>query len=317
MFLNNTTATTGRSWYFNSYSNGNLYVGNTTAGDIFNFLSTGAATFSGALSGTSATFTTTSTNTESGQIKIAVAGANQQTLHIGYNTTSDYAYLNAYKAGIGYKSIALNPDGGNVLIGTTTDNGSKLQVTGAATFSGSVTATGGIAIGTSSTITQTSNIYGTYASESLNSSAGNFAYTTYLNGATGGGFSIAAEGSAGGTFATGTSGYAGVLSRTGAYSLQFATNGIVRQTIASTGAATFSGALSGTSATFSLASTGSGAVLNIGNVGSGVFGGLGITDGGTYPLKIWGSELQFLTGSSATRLTISSTGALLLVGMLK
>ena len=47
LFLNNTTTTTGRSWYFNSYSNGSLYAGNTTAGDIFNFSSTGAATFSG------------------------------------------------------------------------------------------------------------------------------------------------------------------------------------------------------------------------------------------------------------------------------
>ena len=65
---------------------------------------------------------------------------------------------------------------------------------------------------------------------------------------------------------------------------------------------------------FSLASTGRGAVLNVGNVGSGVFGGLAIADGGTYPMKIWGSELQFLTGSSifgsaTTRLTISNTGA--------
>jgi hypothetical protein len=46
LFLNNTTATTGRSWYLNSFSNGNLYIGNTTAGDIFNFSSAGAATFS-------------------------------------------------------------------------------------------------------------------------------------------------------------------------------------------------------------------------------------------------------------------------------
>ena len=59
LFLNNTTATTGRSWYFNSYSNGNLYVGNTTAGDIFNFSSAGVATFSGALNGTSASFSST------------------------------------------------------------------------------------------------------------------------------------------------------------------------------------------------------------------------------------------------------------------
>ena len=52
LFLNNTTATTGRSWYFNSYSNGNLYIGNTTAGDIFNFSSAGAATFSSTITGT-------------------------------------------------------------------------------------------------------------------------------------------------------------------------------------------------------------------------------------------------------------------------
>jgi len=56
LFLNNTTATTGRSWYLNSYSNGSLYIGNATAGDIFNFSSTGVATFSAALGGTSATF---------------------------------------------------------------------------------------------------------------------------------------------------------------------------------------------------------------------------------------------------------------------
>lgn len=39
-------------------------------------------------------------------------------------------------------NLLLQPSGGNVLIGTTTDNGAKLQVTGAATFSSSVTATG-------------------------------------------------------------------------------------------------------------------------------------------------------------------------------
>ena len=38
---------------------------------------------------------------------------------------------------------AIFESGGNVLIGTTTDNGAKLQVNGAATFSGSVTATNG------------------------------------------------------------------------------------------------------------------------------------------------------------------------------
>jgi hypothetical protein len=78
----------------------------------------------------------TSTSSETAQIRIIKSGANEQTLHIGYNTTSDYAYLNAYKAGIGYKPISLNPDGGNTLIGTTTDSGQKLQVDGAGRFFG-------------------------------------------------------------------------------------------------------------------------------------------------------------------------------------
>ena len=86
----------------------------------------------------------TSANTESGQIKIIKTGANEQTLHIGYNTTSDYAYLNAYKAGLGYKPIALNPDGGNVLIGTATDAGYKLDVNGTGRFTSTLLASGAI-----------------------------------------------------------------------------------------------------------------------------------------------------------------------------
>jgi hypothetical protein len=53
LFLTNTTTTTGRSWYLNSYSNGNLYIGNGTAGDIFNFSSSGVATFSSNITTTS------------------------------------------------------------------------------------------------------------------------------------------------------------------------------------------------------------------------------------------------------------------------
>jgi len=52
-FINNNTVTTGRSWYFNSFSNGSLYTGNTTVGDIFNFSPTGAATFSSSVTATS------------------------------------------------------------------------------------------------------------------------------------------------------------------------------------------------------------------------------------------------------------------------
>ena len=89
-------------------SNGNVGIGTTSPASLL-------------------TVNGSSANTESGQIKIIKTGANEQTLHIGYNTTSDYAYLNAYKAGLGYKPIALNPDGGNVGIGTTTPD-SKLHI---------------------------------------------------------------------------------------------------------------------------------------------------------------------------------------------
>jgi hypothetical protein len=48
-----------------------------------------------------------------------------------------------------------------------------------------------------------------------------------------------------------------------------------------------------------IAGTTSGAVIKVGNVGSGDFGGLAVSDGGTYPVQLYGSSLAFLTGNSA------------------
>jgi hypothetical protein len=48
-----------------------------------------------------------------------------------------------------------------------------------------------------------------------------------------------------------------------------------------------------------LSGTSSGAVIQVGNTSSGGFGGLGVSDGGTYPVQMWGSSLTFLTGNSA------------------
>ena len=87
----------------------------------------------------------TSANTESAQIRIINPGANEQTLHIGYNTTSDYVYLNAYRAGLGYKLISLNPDGGNVAIGFTSTS-YKFDVNGTARVTSLITGSGGIKI---------------------------------------------------------------------------------------------------------------------------------------------------------------------------
>jgi hypothetical protein len=48
-----------------------------------------------------------------------------------------------------------------------------------------------------------------------------------------------------------------------------------------------------------IAGTTSGAVIKVGNVGTGDFGGLAVSDGGAYPVQLYGSSLAFLTGNSA------------------
>ena len=63
-----------------------------------------------------------------------------------------------------------------------------------------------------------------------------------------------------------------------------------------------------------IAGTTSGAVIKVGNVGTGDFGGLAVSDGGTYPVQLYGSSLAFLTGNSAyasatEKVRITSAGA--------
>ena len=102
LFLDNTTATTGRSWYFNSYSNGNLYVGNTTAGDVFNFSSAGVATFSSSVSAAGATF--------SGTTAVASAAGTSQ---MRIDRSGTVARIQNYDTGQA-ANISLAYDGGNV-----------------------------------------------------------------------------------------------------------------------------------------------------------------------------------------------------------
>jgi hypothetical protein len=175
LFLNNTTATTGRSWYLNSFSNGNLYIGNTTASDVFNFSSAGVATFSYALSGTSATFSSTGSfgNASLNGAYLVVKGANgvpassgttttavfrvssgtglYNVLDFGTNESDDYSWMQSTRANsLGtYDRLLIQPNGGAVRIGGTGTTSYKLLVdgtlgvTGAATFSSSITSTSG------------------------------------------------------------------------------------------------------------------------------------------------------------------------------
>jgi hypothetical protein len=68
-----------------------------------------------------------------GTPQIVVNGATNanQTLQIGYDTTSNYGYIQPLLSGTGYKDLALNPSGGNVGIGTSSPS-SQLTIQGSA-----------------------------------------------------------------------------------------------------------------------------------------------------------------------------------------
>jgi hypothetical protein len=64
-----------------------------------------------------------------------------------------------------------------------------------------------------------------------------------------------------------------------------------------------------------LSGTSSGTVINVGNTGTGIFGGVGVSDGGAYPVELWASALSFKTGSSiyasaTEKMRITSAGLL-------
>jgi hypothetical protein len=89
----------------------------------------------------------------------------------------------------------------------------------------------------------------------------NYAYTEYVN--TGNNLRLGLENSSGASIVPGAPAYSAFVASVGARSLVFATNNIVRQTIDSTGAATFAGAVSTTNGNITLTKTGSDAALTL------------------------------------------------------
>ena len=74
----------------------------------------------------------------SGQIVIRGSSNNSEKLSIGFDTTSNYGYIQAIEAGVAPRSLALNPFNGNVGIGTSSPT-EKLDINGGAVIKGALT----------------------------------------------------------------------------------------------------------------------------------------------------------------------------------
>jgi hypothetical protein len=158
------TATLGLNWSLLSYTSGNFVIGRTGVSDLFTFTAAGsltlgntAGTGTGALYAGAATFS--SSVTAGGTVHITGAGSptTGAGLEMGYgNFTAGRTTITSYNrtgaAYIGNDYNALDyiwytsgspkmtlTNGGNVLIGTTTDVGYKLDVNGTGRFSGNLT----------------------------------------------------------------------------------------------------------------------------------------------------------------------------------
>jgi len=72
-------------------------------------------------------------------------GDTSRTLILNYNNSGDYSRIQSVHQSVAYTPLCLQTDGGNVLINSTTDNGTdKLQVNGSAFFNSNINATGDV-----------------------------------------------------------------------------------------------------------------------------------------------------------------------------
>jgi hypothetical protein len=115
---------------------------------IYTLFQSGAATFTGAINGTTSAFSgqvtsgsyTASGDFGSGYTISAAIGISGKGVNIGWNTTLDRGFIGTVHNGTAWKSLILCPIGGDVYIGAT---GTNNLFAGAATFSSSVIATAG------------------------------------------------------------------------------------------------------------------------------------------------------------------------------
>lgn len=82
---------------------------------------------------------TDNNNQDDAQISITGATANAKTLSLGFNTARDYGFIQASEYGVDHRPLALNPEAGNVGIGTTTPS-ATLHVAGDLKIDGNIAA---------------------------------------------------------------------------------------------------------------------------------------------------------------------------------
>jgi hypothetical protein len=114
----------------------NFVIGST---NVLSLASNSAATFSSSV--TTGGKLTISADAGNEQFVIQRASNTNAQLIFGYHS-SGYGRIQAVEQMVGYKPLVLNQEGGNVLIGTTTDNGRKLQVNGQTRSSGFTSGSG-------------------------------------------------------------------------------------------------------------------------------------------------------------------------------
>jgi hypothetical protein len=135
-----------------------FYPTGSTSGKTFELFGTGNATLSGNLtvSGTGThTFGTTNTVTMAAGVLVTLSSANYTSFGTGfaskietfahnYNLLTGLASSGAViqsRNGLSAGVLQLNPDGGNLLVGTAIDGGQKLQVNGTAAIAGGIWST--------------------------------------------------------------------------------------------------------------------------------------------------------------------------------
>jgi hypothetical protein len=145
---------------------------------------TGAATFSSSVTATNAVFDRVAN--DSGSI-LRIGNA---TTYYDFSRNASTGALSIQGNQTGANNIIIAPTSGNLLVGTTTDNGSRFQVSGAATFSSTVTAANSIFNSTTQAISANSGGYIIAAGRIGGSNGGNI----FSNNGTGTNFIIAETG---------------------------------------------------------------------------------------------------------------------------